>query len=195
MQLTNITLTLENIELAPLTKSHFDGLLKAAEDGNLWNLWYTSVPNNENLGAYIEKALSEKENKKSVPFVIIDKQLNKVVGSTRYMNIDPANKRLEIGHTWYSKSYQRTATNTLCKLLLLQHAFEKLEVVAVEFRTHFHNHASRNAIARLGAKQDGILRNHRIDSNGLLRDTVVFSILNSEWPTVKKSLQHKLTNR
>ena len=194
MQLNDITLELENIKLAPLSKSHFDGLMEASKDGNLWELWYTSVPDKENLGSYIEKALNEKENKKSFPFVVIDQLSEKIVGSTRYMNIDSDNLRLEIGHTWYAKSYQRTVTNTICKLLLLQHAFEQLNTVAVEFRTHFHNRASRRAIERLGAKQDGILRNHRIDSNGLLRDTVVFSILNSEWPTVKKSLLHKLNN-
>ncbi len=192
MVIEEIILEHGDIRLAPLDLFHEDGLLEAASDGQLWELWYTSVPNPETLKRYIEIAIREKEKRVSLPFVVIDINSNKVIGSTRYMNIDHGNRRLEIGATWYANSYQRTGTNTTCKFLLLQHAFEKLGTIAVEFRTHFFNHRSRDAIERLGAKRDGVLRNHRIDKNGLLRDTVVYSILNSEWPVVKKSLQHKL---
>ena len=115
-----------------------------------------------------------------------------IIGSTRYCNAEPASKRVEIGYTWYARSYQKSAVNTECKRLLLTHAFEELDAMAVEFRTHWHNHPSRAAIARLGAKQDGVLRNHRRDADGCYRDTVVFSIINQEWPTVKKGLQFKL---
>jgi RimJ/RimL family protein N-acetyltransferase len=125
-------------------------------------------------------------------FVIREIATGDVVGSTRYFNVDAANRRLEIGHTWYAKRVQRTAVNTECKLLLLTHAFEALGCIAVEFRTHFFNFASREAIARLGAKQDGILRNHQIMPDGTLRDTVVFSIIAPEWPTVKRHLEHRL---
>lgn len=188
----DIVLEQGDIKLAPLTSIHKDGLLEAAKDGELWELWYTSVPNKETITSYVDAALEEKEKKESNPFIVIQKSTNKIIGSTRYMNIDRMNRRLEIGHTWYARSFQRTGANTTCKFLLLQHAFEILDAVAIEFRTHFFNHKSRAAIERLGAKQDGILRNHRIDKNGLLRDTVVYSILCSEWPVVKKSLQHKL---
>jgi RimJ/RimL family protein N-acetyltransferase len=116
-----------------------------------------------------------------------------IAGMTTYMNVDAANKRVEIGSTWYCKAVQRSPLNTQCKLLLLQHAFEKLNCIAVEFRTHFFNQQSRAAIARLGAKQDGILRNHSVAPNGTLRDTVVFSIINSEWPPVKAHLTYQLT--
>jgi RimJ/RimL family protein N-acetyltransferase len=120
--------------------------------------------------------------------VVVDTASNAIIGSTRYCNVDADNKRLEIGYTWYAKSYQRTNVNTTCKLLLLRHAFEKLGAIAVEFRTNWFNYASRKAITRLGAKQDGVLRNHRLSADGTLRDTVVYSIIQSEWPTVKKSL-------
>jgi RimJ/RimL family protein N-acetyltransferase len=128
-----------------------------------------------------------------MPFVVREKETGKVIGSTRYCNVDEVNQRLEIGYTWYAKSYQRTSVNTECKYLLLTHAFEKLDAIAVEFRTHWHNHASRAAIARLGAKLDGVLRNHQKSADGVYRDTVVFSIINLEWPVVKKSLEYKLS--
>lgn len=192
MLVGDIILEQGDIKIVPLKSIHRDGLLEAAKDGKLWELWYTTVPDSETLENYVKTALDEKAKKTSLPFVVIHKSSKKIIGATRYMNIDLNNRRLEIGHTWYAASYQRTGTNTTCKFLLLQHAFENLDAVAVEFRTHFFNHKSRAAIERLGAKQDGILRNHRIDKNGLLRDTVVYSILHSEWPVVKKSLQHKL---
>ncbi len=180
------------VELKPLNLAHTQELTEAVKDGELWNLWYTSAPEPQNVKDYIETALTEFQSDTSLPFVVIRKHDNKVVGTTRYMHADSKNKRLEIGTTWYSKSAQRTGINTECKYLLLQYAFESLECIAVEFRTHFHNHQSRKAIERIGAKQDGILRNHSIDKTHCLRDTVVFSILNSEWATVKKSLAYKM---
>jgi RimJ/RimL family protein N-acetyltransferase len=129
-----------------------------------------------------------------LPFTVFDAQ-GKIAGMSTYMNIDAANRRVEIGSTWYAKRVQRSALNTQCKLLLLTHAFEKLDCIAVEFRTHFFNQQSRRGIERLGAKQDGILRNHQIALNGTLRDTVVFSIIASEWPTAKAHLMFQLNDR
>ncbi|MDT0554297.1 GNAT family N-acetyltransferase [Urechidicola vernalis] len=182
--LEQITLKGSNVSLVPLTLSHRAGLLNAASDGELWNLWFTSVPSEKNIDSYLETALN---NGHMLPFTVKDAN-GKIIGSTRFCNSEPNHLRLEIGHTWYAKSTQRTGVNTECKLLLLTHAFEVLNCNAVEFRTHYFNTNSRNAIARLGAKQDGILRNHRMDKDGALRDTVVFSILKSEWPVVKKHL-------
>ncbi|GMN11423.1 GNAT family protein [Croceitalea sp. MTPC9] len=186
--LDKIELELNGVKLIPLEKQHKEALLKAASDGDLWKLWVTSVPSKDTIDEYIAIALSEQQLQKSLPFVVVDTKTNAIIGSTRFCNVDASNKRLEIGYTWYSKSHQRTGVNTKCKLLLLQHAFENLNVIAVEFRTNWFNYASRKAITRLGAKQDGVLRNHRMNSDGTLRDTVVFSIIKNEWPTVKKSL-------
>ncbi|MGB0862935.1 MAG: GNAT family N-acetyltransferase [Saprospiraceae bacterium] len=182
----------EKIKLVPLTKNHRNRLLQAASDGKLWQLWYTSVPSSETIDSYIETALQQNQNQQSLAFVIIHKDTNTIVGTTRYCNVNIPHRRLEIGYTWYAKSFQRTGVNTECKYLLLQNAFEEYKAVAVEIRTHFHNHPSRKAIARLGAKQDGILRNHKIHKGGQLRDTVVFSIIESEWTTVKHSLEFKM---
>jgi RimJ/RimL family protein N-acetyltransferase len=128
----------------------------------------------------------------AMPFAVRDNRDDAIVGSTRYFNVDPVNRRLEIGHTWYARRAQRTAINTECKLMLLTHAFETLGCIAVEFRTHWFNHASRNAIERLGAKQDGVLRNHQLLPDGSRRDTVVFSIIDGEWPAVKRHLRFLL---
>ncbi|MEE1674597.1 GNAT family protein [Agarivorans aestuarii] len=182
----------KGVVLTPLLRSHREALLCAEADGNLSELWYTSVPNASNIDNYLDNALLQKQQGLALPFVVLDKHSNTLIGATRYCNADGLNKRLEIGYTWYGKSYQRSAVNTQCKLLLLSYAFEQLGSIAVEFRTHWHNQASRAAIARLGAKQDGVLRNHSVDDQGCYRDTVVFSITNHEWPTVKRSLQHKL---
>ncbi|ETN93843.1 GNAT family N-acetyltransferase [Zhouia amylolytica] len=190
--LDNITLEGNKATLAPLDGTHKNELLAAAEDGKLWELWYTSVPSAANIDNYIEFALKTKEQGTSYPFVIIDKAQGKIIGSTRYCNATPEHRRLEIGYTWYAKSRQRTGINTECKLLLLSYAFEALQCIAVEFRTNWFNLQSRNAIASLGAKQDGILRNHKINPDGTFRDTVVFSITQEEWPSVKKSLLYKL---
>ena len=180
------------VELVPLSGSHKDGLLKAASDGKLWELWFTSVPSPDTIDQFIDLALHQKSEGSAYPFSVIDKNTGEIIGSTRYLNIEHPHRRLEIGHTWYAKSFQRTGVNTECKYLLLKYAFENLNCIAVEFRTHWHNHSSRNAILRLGAKQDGVLRNHRIGPDDTLRDTVVFSILDREWAVVRKSLEHKM---
>jgi RimJ/RimL family protein N-acetyltransferase len=185
-----VTLTGRNwVVLEPLQHEHGPELLEAAKDGELWHLWYTSVGSPDNLFAYIDAALAMRDELGAMPFVIRRKSDRRVVGSTRYFNVDAKNRRLEIGHTWYSKSAQRTGINTEAKLILLKHAFETLNCIAVEFRTHWFNFDSRAAITRLGAKQDGVLRNHQLSPNGTLRDTVVFSIIASEWPTVKAHLR------
>ena len=190
--LTPITLQTPNVKLIPLLPSHKEELLAAAADGQLWGLWYTSVPSPTTIDAYLDFALNEQAHQRALPFAVIDIKSNKIIGATRYCNAEPEHRRLEIGYTWYAKSYQRTGVNTACKYLLLAHAFEQLKTVAVEFRTHWHNHRSRSAISRLGAKQDGILRNHRIDADRCLRDTVVFSIIEHEWPAVKKFLAFEM---
>jgi RimJ/RimL family protein N-acetyltransferase len=180
------------VSLLPLKKEHAQALIQAASDGQLWNLWYTSVPDASSIHLHIETALSEQETGNGLPFVVVDNSTQKIVGSTRFCHADSLNKRVEIGFTWYAKSYQRTQTNTECKYLLLSYAFEELSAIAVEFRTHWHNHSSRDAITRLGAKQDGVLRHHQKLSNGSYRDTVVYSIIDVEWPAVKSSLIFKL---
>lgn len=180
------------VRLVPLTLEYRNALLSAATDGKLWELWYTSVPSAETIDSYIETAIQQNKNKKSLAFVVIHKATNTIVGSTRYCNVDIENRRLEIGYTWYAKTFQKTGVNAECKYLLLKNAFEEYKAIAVELRTHFYNHASRQAIAKLGAKQDGILRNHKIYKDGERRDTVVFSIIDSEWATVKKSLEYRM---
>lgn len=180
------------VRLIPLEKEHKAALLEAASDGKLWELWFTSVPSTSDVDAYLSTALEDWNQGLSQAFAVIHKQANKIIGSTRYCNIDSKTKRLEIGYTWYAQSYQKTKVNTACKYLLLEHAFEKLNCIAVELRTHGFNHNSQKAIERLGAKKDGILRNHKYDKTGNLRDTVVYSILAEEWPRVKKNLMFKL---
>ncbi|MDV6234538.1 GNAT family protein [Leptospira ellisii] len=182
----------ETIELHPLKKEHADALAQAVSDGELWKLWFTTVPSPEKMKTWIETALEEETQKRSLPFAVYHKKDRKFIGSTRYMNLEKGERRLEIGSTWYSKSYQKTSVNTECKLLLLGHAFETLECIAVEFRTHRLNETSRKAIERLGAVLDGILRNHRTMPDGTLRDTVVYSVIRNEWPTVKSHLTFKL---
>ena len=187
-----ITLQGRHATLEPLAHAHEDALRRAAADGELWRLWYTSIAPPEKMGEYIATALDMREKLGAMPFVVRANATGEIVGCTRYFHVDAPNRRLEIGYTWYAKSVQRTAINTECKILLLTHAFETLECVAVEFRTHWFNHASREAIARLGAKQDGVLRNHQISPDGSYRDTVVFSIIESEWPAVKRHLTYLL---
>src|SRR5690606_40759101 len=154
----------------PLSVDHKDGLIAAVNDGKLWNLWYTSVPTPDRMAAEIERRLALQAAGSMLPFTVIERGSGRIVGMTTYMNIDAAGPRVEIGSTWYAKSVQRTALNTEAKLLLLGHAFETLNCLAVEFRTHFFNHASRRAIERLGAKLDGILRSHLRTPNGTIRD-------------------------
>jgi RimJ/RimL family protein N-acetyltransferase len=187
-----VTLRGRHAVLEPLAPAHEDGIRRAAADGELWWLWYTSVPSPDKTTAWLATALGMREAQGAMPFAVRDAASGDVVGSTRYFNVDAPNRRLEIGHTWYARRAQRTAINTECKILLLTHAFEQLGCIAVEFRTHWFNHASRAAIARLGAKQDGVLRNHQIMPDGSRRDTVVFSIIDGEWPAVKRHLQFLL---
>jgi len=181
--------------LEPLAPEHGEYLRRATADGLLWQLWYTSVPAPDAVEAYIDAALRMREDLGALPFAVRDNANDEIVGCTRYFNVDAANRRLEIGHTWYATRAQRTAINTECKLLLLTHAFETLKCIAVEFRTHWFNRASREAIARLGAKQDGVLRNHQVAADGSYRDTVVFSIIEGEWPAVKRHLAYLLERR
>ncbi|NKF51560.1 GNAT family N-acetyltransferase [Shewanella sp. WXL01] len=188
----SLCLTGEHVILEPLSLDHVPALINAANDGQLWELWFTNVPDNDSMKTYVEKALEAESIGQALAFAVRDKVSGSVIGCTRICNWDQANRRLEIGYTWYAKSFQRTAVNTESKLLLLNYAFTALDCIAVEFRTHWHNKVSRAAIGRLGAKQDGILRNHRIQADGTLRDTVVFSIINSEWPAVEASLKSKL---
>lgn len=180
------------VKLVPLESNHTTQLLEAASDGKLWELWYTSVPSASTVNQYVGSALLQRKEKTSLPYVVIDKSDNTIIGTTRYCNIDSINHRLEIGYTWYAKKYHRTSVNTECKYLLLRHAFEQFHCIAVEFRTHWSNNRSRNAILRLGAKQDGVLRSHKLDKDGNLRDTVVFSIIQPEWQTIKKSLEYEM---
>lgn len=184
----------QHVSLEPLRLEHAQGLRAALADGELSQLWYTSVPSVDGVEAYVTTALEGETSGTALPFLVRDAE-GVIVGSTRYCRIEAANHRLEIGYTWYAPRVQRTALNTEAKRLLLAHAFETLGSVAVEFRTHWFNHRSRNAIARLGAKQDGVLRNSSRDPDGAYRDTVVFSIIESEWPTVRKHLDYQLANR
>lgn len=181
------------IQLLPLEISHGTALLEAASDGRLWDLWYTSVPSSKTIDAYITTALEEKNAGNSYPFVVWHKQKQQIIGSTRFYNLQPQHRRLEIGYTWYAETYHRTVVNTECKYLLLEHAFESLQCIAVQFLTDWHNLRSRKAILRLGAKQDGVLRHHRLNADGSYRDSVVFSITDQEWLSVKKSLTYKLS--
>lgn len=189
-----VTLRGAHAHLEPLSHDHLAGLTEAVKDGELSNLWYTAIPKPENMTKEIERRLGLQAAGSMLPFTVFD-AAGKIAGMSTYMNVDTPNRRVEIGSTWYAKRVQRSAVNTQCKLLLLTHAFEKLDCIAVEFRTHFFNHQSRRGIERLGAKQDGILRSHQIAPNGTLRDTVVYSIIASEWPTVKAHLNYQLNDK
>lgn len=186
-----VTLVGRHVTLEPLRAEHAEGLRAACADGELWKLWYTSVPAPERMEAEIARRLSLQEQGSMLPFAVRD-AAGALAGMTTYMNIDAANRRVEIGSTWYARRVQRTPLNTECKLMLLGHAFDHLDCIAVEFRTHWMNQQSRAAIARLGARQDGVLRNHMRMPDGTLRDTVVFSIIASEWPAVRQHLQFQL---
>ena len=184
------TLRGKHVSLEPLRPEHAEALNAAAADGELWRLWYTNVPQPAEMTEYIACALAAQESGTGLAFVV--RANGEIVGSTRFCNVDAKNRRIEVGYTWYAHRMQRTALNTETKLLLLSFAFESLQAIAVEFRTHWFNTRSREAIARLGAKQDGVLRNHQRQADGTLRDTVVFSIIQSEWPAVKLHLLRKL---
>lgn len=186
------TLAGRHVKLEPLALQHLEGLKDAVRDGELWKLWYTMIPSPDDMEKEIVRRLGLQEQGSMLPFTVRRQDTGAICGMTTYMNIDAVHRRVEIGSTWYARSVQRTALNTEAKLLLLTHAFDELRCIAVEFRTHWMNHASRNAIARLGAKQDGVLRNHQRMADGSYRDTVVFSIIDAEWPTVRRHLQYKL---
>ena len=187
-----VTLAGTHVILEPLSHLHTEDLVEATRDGELWKLWYTAIPNPEGITDEIDRRLDLQAAGTMLPFAVIDARSDKAAGMTSYMNVDATHRRVEIGSTWYRRSVQRTALNTEAKLLLLTHAFETLDCIAVEFRTHLLNQQSRRAIERLGAKLDGVLRNHRRMPDGSLRDTCVYSIIDTEWPMVQQHLKFEL---
>jgi RimJ/RimL family protein N-acetyltransferase len=190
-----VRLSGELVVLEPLLFEHHDELVAAASDGRLWELWYTTVPAPGGMRAEIDRRLQQQAAGTMLPFTTRRADTGQVIGMTTYLNADAVNRRVEIGSTWNAQSAQRSGTNTEAKLLLLGHAFETLDCIAVEFRTHWHNRQSRAAIERLGAKQDGVLRSHQRMPDGSLRDTVVYSIIAPEWPAVRAGLRHRLAVR
>lgn len=186
-----VTLRGKHAGLEPLSAAHESGLIEAARDGELWQLWYTAVPSPDGMAAEIERRLGLQAKGSMLPFTVWDAE-GRIAGMTTYMNIDAANRRVEIGSTWYARRAQRTPLNTECKLMLLRHAFESLDCIAVEFRTHRLNTQSRRAIERLGAQLDGMLRAHQRMADGTLRDTAVYSITAAEWPTIRTHLAWQL---
>jgi len=187
-----VTLKGRHATLEPLSLSHLDGMTEATKDGELWKLWYTAVPSPEGMKAEIERRLGLQAKGSMLPFAVLDAD-GRCAGMTTFMNIDAVYKRVEIGSTWYAKRVQRSGLNTECKFMLMRHAFEVLDCIAVEYRTGFFNRQSRQAIERLGAKLDGILRSHQRYANGTLRDTCVYSIIASEWPAVRSHLDFQMS--
>ncbi|MGE5862356.1 MAG: GNAT family N-acetyltransferase [Nitrososphaerales archaeon] len=187
-----ITLEGRFIILRPPSIDDIEGLSIAARDGEIWNTRFSQFPNPNEIPQYVQEMLNLSSRGLILPFITIDKASNTIVGTTRYLNIDYENHRIEIGHTWIAKSWRKTYVNTEAKFLMLQYAFEKLECIAVEIRTDLLNIVSRQAIQRLGAKQDGILRHHKIMRDGRIRDTVCYSIIKPEWKRVKENLIEKL---
>ncbi len=186
-----IELSGQHVRLVALVQEHEAALQEAVRDGELWKLWYTFAPAPDAMTAEIARRLSLQRAGSMVPWTVLD-GAGQVAGMTTFMSVDAVNRRVEIGSTWYARRVQQTGLNTEAKLLLMGYAFEQLGCIAVEFRTHFMNQQSRRAIERLGAKLDGVLRNHMVSANGTLRDTVVYSVIASEWPTVKAHLQWML---
>ncbi|MEN2740759.1 GNAT family protein [Microbacterium sp. X-17] len=186
------TLAHERVVLEPLSLARNDDLADAVAIEDLWRTWYTRIPSPSGMWAAISERLERQRAGAMAPWAIVDPATGRAVGVTSYWDVDPANRRVEIGGTWLSRPAQGTGINSAAKLLLLTRAFEELGCIAVEFRTHWHNHQSRRAIENLGAKQDGVLRKHVIFDNGTVRDTVVFSITDDEWPTVKFGLEARL---
>ena len=180
------------VTLEPLRLEHITELKVAVQDGESWKLWYANVPRPDEMSDYVEDAISA-ARAGNIAYAVRSNATQQIVGTTRYYNVDAKNKRAMIGYTWYSSSVRRTPINTECKLLLLAKLFESHDAIAVEFRTHYFNQPSRAAIERLGAKQDGILRQHQIMKDGSIRDTVVYSIIAAEWPAVKSNLLSKLS--
>jgi RimJ/RimL family protein N-acetyltransferase len=187
-----ITLEGKNVILRPPSAGDLTGLSDAAKDGEIWNNPFAFFPHPNEISKYLQELLDNNFDNASLPFITVHKPSNTIVGSTRYLNIDKSNYRLEIGHTWISKSWRRTSINTEAKFLMLEYAFDRLGCIAVEIRTDVLNTISRNAIQRLGAKEDGILRHHKIMKDGRIRDTVCYSIIQSEWPEIKKNLIEKI---
>jgi N-acetyltransferase len=187
-----VQLTGDLVVLDPLSVDDHDALVEAATDGALWILTYTGVPGPGEMHSAIDGYLAQQANATMMAFTVRRRDTGQVIGMTTFCNVDPGNRHVEIGYTWNARSAHRTGTNTECKLLLLAHAFEQLDCIAVEFRTHWLNQQSMRAIERLGAKEDGVLRSHKIQADGSLRDTVVFSILQHEWPAVRSELRRRL---
>lgn len=185
------TLRGDHATLEPMRHVHIDGLIAALQGSGLEKLWYTNVPTPERVKGYVDDALAVQAEGRVLPFVIRD-AAGEIVGSTRFYGLEPDVPKLMIGYTWYAPRVQRSGVNTECKLMLLRHAFEAMCCISVGFETSWFNHASRTAIARLGAKQDGVLRSHKRHADGSRRDTVVFSIIDAEWPTVQRHLQSRL---
>jgi N-acetyltransferase len=180
------------VRLEPMDPSHVPALRDAASDGELWQLWFTAVPDPDKVDAYINAALEGQRAGHMLPWVVRELTSDRIVGSTRYHDIVAPIDRVEIGYTWYSKSWQRTHVNTACKLLLFQHGFETLNCAVVGLRTDNFNFASQRAIERLGAKKDGVIRHHQARREGSARDSVMYSVLAAEWPDVKRHLQLRL---
>lgn len=189
-----VTLSGQLVELCPLEADDHDGLIAAASDGELWTLGYTSVPAPDEMHAAIAGFQQQRDAGQTMPFTVRRRDTGRIVGLTTFCHIEAEHRRVEIGYTWYARSAQRTGVNADSKLLLLGHAFERLDCIAVELRTHWLNHQSRRAIERLGAKQDGVLRSHQLMRDGSVRDTVVFSIIRSEWPAVRSELRRRLAD-
>ncbi|GIZ50581.1 GNAT family N-acetyltransferase [Noviherbaspirillum aridicola] len=187
-----VTLELNGVRLEPMTAAHAPDLARAAADGELWKIRVTSVPAPGEEAAYIDTALSMRDAGSRLPFVVRDLGSGTIIGSTSYHDIVPAVDRVEIGYTWYARSWQRTHVNTSCKLMLLRHAFDTLGCKVVGFRTDNFNHASREAIARLGAQCDGVIRHSALRRDGTVRDTVMFSITAGEWPEIRAHLEYRL---
>jgi RimJ/RimL family protein N-acetyltransferase len=194
MRVTPVTLEGQHARLEPLAEAHLAGLAEVGLDEDLWRWIPTAVRTREGMAAYIETALNEQERGMSLPFAILEKATGRAIGSTRYGNIELTHRRVEIGWTWVAREWQRTAMNTEAKYLLLKHAFESLGCMRVELKTDSLNERSRAAILRLGAREEGIFRNHMITASGRIRHTVYFSIIDSEWPAVKARLETRLSS-
>ena len=192
MLIESVTLEGSFVRLEPLSKEHRDGLCRAILDGGLWKLLVASVPHPDNIDEFLNDAHNLYKSGVGLAFAVVDKRANRVAGSTRFMRSDAYNKRIEIGFTFLGKTWQRTHINTEAKLLMFSHAFEKMGLNRVEFRADYLNGASRRALLRLGAKEEGILRNHMVMPNGRVRDSVVYSVIRNEWPGVKQHLHSKL---
>ncbi len=192
LDLQPVILQNEHVVLEPMSPGHEAELIEATKDGELWNLWFTTVPAPDQVGQYIQVALAGQEAGHMLPWVVREKRTGKVVGSTRYHDIVAVANRVEIGYTWYSASVQRSHINTACKLLLLSHGFDSLRCDVVGLRTDNFNFRSQRAIEALGAKKDGVIRHHTVRKDGSVRDTVMYSILKHEWPDVQRHLKHRL---